>query len=192
MHIVRMIGGAPFAAAITLALFLFMATTVSQHAGAVPEIEDRPEIIVTIQEKPEPRPLPVRPDPLSQVPPETDTRQTRGHSQPAPRLPKPDAGGDNLDILKTLGPVGAPVIKIAPPYPERCLGRNVEGVVIVKFDILADGSVTNLRIVSSPDRCFESSVINAVQNWKYAPAYVEGMPRPRYSVTEQFLFKIDG
>lgn len=56
-----------------------------------------------------------------------------------------------------------------PKYPERARDLQIEGVVIVEFDILPDGSVSNIHIVSGPKE-FYDAVTRAVSSWRYKPA----------------------
>jgi TonB family protein len=56
-----------------------------------------------------------------------------------------------------------------PPSPERARDLQIEGVVVVEFDVLPDGSVSNIRIVSGPIE-FHDAVNNAVASWRFRPA----------------------
>jgi TonB family protein len=56
-----------------------------------------------------------------------------------------------------------------PKYPERCRDLQIEGKVVVEFDVLPDGSVSNVRI-GSGDACFHDAVRRAVGSWSFKPA----------------------
>ncbi len=56
-----------------------------------------------------------------------------------------------------------------PKYPERARELQIEGVVVVEFDVLSDGSVSNIRIVSGPME-FHDAVTRAVATWRFKPA----------------------
>jgi protein TonB len=56
-----------------------------------------------------------------------------------------------------------------PKYPERARDLQIEGVVVVEFDVLPDGSVSNIRIVSGPME-FRDAVVRAVAAWRFKPA----------------------
>jgi TonB family protein len=56
-----------------------------------------------------------------------------------------------------------------PKYPERARDLEVEGVVVVEFDVLPDGSVANVHIISGPSE-FYDSVTKTVATWRYKPA----------------------
>ena len=56
-----------------------------------------------------------------------------------------------------------------PKYPERARDLQIEGVCVVEFDVLPDGSVSNIRIISGPME-FHDAVTKAVATWRYKPA----------------------
>ena len=56
-----------------------------------------------------------------------------------------------------------------PKYPERARDLQIEGVVVVEFDVLPDGSVSNIRIISGPME-FHDAVTKAIAAWRYKPA----------------------
>jgi TonB family protein len=56
-----------------------------------------------------------------------------------------------------------------PKYPERARDLQIEGVVVAEFDVLTDGSVSNIRIISGPME-FYDAVTKAVATWHYKPA----------------------
>ncbi|NJO35239.1 MAG: energy transducer TonB [Rhodospirillales bacterium] len=83
-----------------------------------------------------------------------------------------------------------PTIRIAPPYPEACASKGIEGVVQVQFDVTAEGEVTNVVILSAPDRCFHRAVLKAVSGWKYSPDMRDGRAAMRRGVRETFVFEL--
>jgi protein TonB len=56
-----------------------------------------------------------------------------------------------------------------PKYPERARDLQIEGVVVVEFDVLPDGSVANVRVISGPME-FHEAVLKAVAGWRFKPA----------------------
>jgi TonB family protein len=56
-----------------------------------------------------------------------------------------------------------------PKYPERARDLQIEGVVVVEFDVLADGSVSNIHIISGPIE-FYDAVTASVSAWRFKPA----------------------
>ncbi|MEO7052836.1 MAG: M56 family metallopeptidase [Rhodanobacter sp.] len=62
-----------------------------------------------------------------------------------------------------------PVQMRQPVYPQWALSRGVEGSVVVEFMLGADGSVRDLRMVSStPAGVFDEAALDAMRFWKYA------------------------
>lgn len=98
------------------------------------------------------------------------------------------SGGGTIQIAP--GGAGSPIIRGAPPYPEACASKGIEGVVLVQFDVTAEGNVANIQVISSPNPCFNRAVIRAVSGWKYAPVIRDGRPMARYGVTERLVFEL--
>jgi TonB family protein len=64
-----------------------------------------------------------------------------------------------------------PTLRILPPYPDRAAIEDREGVVFPSITIMPDGSVQDVQIVNAKPRgYFESSALNAVRQWRYAPS----------------------
>ncbi len=169
----RLFIGIPLAVAVTVGLFLVMNGMISKPVDFPPpgnyaDIKINPDI----------------PDPDGPEPPDlgpttitepTPPRIPTTYTDPNRRTPDPividpappsGGGGEDIGIPKIL----SPIVRIEPPYPERCLNRGKEGNAMVEFDITAEGAVTNVRVISSSDRCFNHrSVIDAVSRWRYSP-----------------------
>ncbi len=80
---------------------------------------------------------------------------------------------------------------VTPVYPRKAIDREIEGQVIVQFDIDQQGNVINPRVVSSqPSRIFDSAVLRALKQSKYRPMEIEGQPIKVKNVTETFSFKL--
>jgi len=61
-----------------------------------------------------------------------------------------------------------PITRIRPVYPQRALTRGIEGFVRLEFNVLNDGSTSNIRIITAkPGIVFERSALTAVQDWGY-------------------------
>ncbi len=61
-----------------------------------------------------------------------------------------------------------------PPviYPGAAIRKNVEGDVLVGYIVNADGTVSQVKVLrSTQPLLFDASVLRAVQNTRYAPAY---------------------
>lgn len=185
MTLFRWIVGAPFAGLVTVALFLLMAFLIREKEVSLPPPVDGPIIKITTDEPPPEDGRKIRP-PSETIPdeiPETDFEFKKSTSPTGP-IVRP--GPTKVDPTPPgAGSMAGPTIRIAPPYPETCRSRGIEGLVVVQFDVTPEGNVVNPRVIDSPNACFNRPLIKAVSGWKYSPASGGGM---RYGVIERFSF----
>jgi len=79
-----------------------------------------------------------------------------------------------------------------PAYPEAARREQVEGYVVVRYDVNGEGQVTNVEVLeSSPDGVFDDAAQNAVASWRYSPRLVGGTPQPVEGVTSTLRFALD-
>lgn len=98
----------------------------------------------------------------------------------APAPPKPDVvqGGD-VRLPKL-------VSSVAPVYPQLAAASHIEGEVKIQAEINASGKVTSTKILSGPI-LLRSAAVNAVRQWKYSPALLDGKAiSTQYVVTVRF------
>ena len=90
-------------------------------------------------------------------------------------LPPPVA----REPLRVGGSISRPerIRYVAPVYPPIARAANVEGVVIVKAVLGADGRVREARILRSI-RLLDAAAIAAVEQWKFTPTLLNGQPVP--------------
>lgn len=63
----------------------------------------------------------------------------------------------------------APVMRVEPKYPIQAAEQQIEGYVQAKFDVSAEGKVSNVRIVRSvPTATFDKVSVAALEQWQYA------------------------
>lgn len=63
-----------------------------------------------------------------------------------------------------------PIVRIEPKYPIRAARDEIEGAVLLKFDIDLDGSPKNISVLTAiPENVFNRESIRALKQWKYAP-----------------------
>ncbi len=190
--IVRWIFGLPGAALISALLFLGMAYMIRQEAPPLPPAAP---IDFSITFKPEPPARTIKPPPREKLPDPPPTRIERQPPGPNP--------GPAFTVDPPIGPTGKggpvvipgpmqPVVRPPPSYPEACRSRGAAGVVIVEFDVTAEGNVVNPRIISSADGCFERSVLQTIQKYKYPPPQEDGRAVARRGVREVFRFELEG
>jgi len=61
-----------------------------------------------------------------------------------------------------------PVVRVEPKYPIKAAHENIEGAVVLKFDVTADGDVDNIHVMNGvPAYVFDRVAIDALKQWKY-------------------------
>jgi TonB family protein len=93
--------------------------------------------------------------------------------------------------VKAVGDIKPPrLIKaVEPVYPEIARQAQVEGVVIVEARTDEKGNVEDARLLRSIP-LLEQAAIDAVKQWKYEPAIINGKPQKVvFTVTVRFMLK---
>jgi TonB family protein len=76
--------------------------------------------------------------------------------------------------------------QVDPEYPAEAKARHVQGTVVLEVQVLGDGEVGNVAIVSG-DSVLAQSAIDAVKQWRYQPESVDGQGVQRQTrVTVKF------
>jgi periplasmic protein TonB len=99
---------------------------------------------------------------------------------PAPPLPATPlrAGID--------APVPTKTVDVAPRYPQIARDARLEGVVVLDATIDERGGVVDVRVLRS-NAALDRAAIDAVRQWRYAPATRNGIPvRVLLTVTTAF------
>jgi protein TonB len=106
-----------------------------------------------------------------------------GSSTFAPAPPASSAPGSNVggDVKP------AKLISSAPPvYPTLAKNQHVGGDVKVDALVDASGRVTAMKVISGPTLLHQAAM-DALRQWKYQPATLDGKPVPMHvTVTLQF------
>ena len=64
--------------------------------------------------------------------------------------------------------------RVDPVYPLEARQRVVQGPVAMKATIATDGTVKNIKVISG-DPMLRNAAVDAVSQWRYEPARVEGI-----------------
>ena len=76
-------------------------------------------------------------------------------------------------------------------YPEEAKQEKITGTVTVQYDILIDGTVANVSVVSSdPAGVFDSEAIRHVKTWVFRPARLNNTPQATENVESKIEFKL--
>ena len=129
--------------------------------------------------RPSPPPPEIVPDQIDKqprvVPRQPRTPPVTPQVPPLPYPPQPPAiSTANADTLVLNQPIPElPIVQALPRYPRIAQDRQVEGKVRLSITILPDGSVRDVRVMSSrPSGYFENEAVRAVQGWRYKPSNV--------------------
>ena len=184
-------------ALITLGLFVFMAQLINKPQTVTGQASDAPQINILMTErtpippkektKPEPpKPIPAR-ERVS-VPGETSESLTFTPETFMPEMPTQTT----LYTQSAMTAEALPVVQVSPRYPIDAAQSGKEGYVVVGFDITADGTVSNVRVLdANPKRVFDKAALSAVQNWKYKPKFDAGKAVAQLNQQVQLDFKLD-
>jgi TonB family protein len=86
--------------------------------------------------------------------------------------------------------VSEPVLleRVEPQYSEAARKARVTGAVVIEAVIDRKGKVTHLKVLRSLPYGIEKSVTEAVRQWRYSPAQLQGKP---VAVYYQVVVKVD-
>jgi protein TonB len=88
------------------------------------------------------------------------------------------------------GPL-VPLVRVSPTYPARAQQAGLEGWVLVQFDVLATGTVANIRVVESSAAVFENSARKAAARFRYKPRIIDGVAIETAGVQNLFRFHME-
>lgn len=78
-----------------------------------------------------------------------------------------------------------------PVYPAVAKADGIEGVVVVRYGVSADGRVVDARVDSAhPPGMFEEAALAAVRSWHYNPALKGGEPVAVDNVVSTLRFQL--
>ena len=77
----------------------------------------------------------------------------------------------------------------SPAYSSSARRKEIEGVVVVAFEVLENGTVANVTIVSGPEE-LRDNVLKTVKTWRFQPATRGGKPI-RMRQTKSIRFRLD-
>ena len=78
-----------------------------------------------------------------------------------------------------------------PAYPPAARTAGIEGMVVVRYDIAADGTVIDAWVESAtPPSVFDAAALAAVRSWTFRPMLVRGVPTPAPARRSEVRFRI--
>lgn len=86
-----------------------------------------------------------------------------------------------------------PLVRTPPKYPLKCSRSAAEReIVLVEFDVSAEGVTENIRAIDTTNSCFIKSAEASVVGWTYAPMILEGKASPRFGVQTKITYELSG
>ncbi len=80
-----------------------------------------------------------------------------------------------------------------PIYPPQAKSQQIEGEVVIGYDVTIEGRVINARVVSSdPVGLFDASALAAVRSWRFNAPLVEGERREALNQQSTVTFRVTG
>jgi protein TonB len=199
--LIRILIGVPIAAIITFALFTLMQILIFTEDFNLEEAGDELEISISdVEDDIEVRRRDLTPDDVQETdppppPPQIERQRAEQPSEDLSTivgdLPEFEAPSLSDTVSFSVSDRDAqPLVRIEPQYPPRAAERGVEGQCTVTFDVTADGTPTNIRILNCDSSLFERASIRAVERWRYQPKIVEGQAVARTGVVTRFDFEL--
>lgn len=191
-------------AAITFALFSFMAFLVS--SGDMTKQDPQDNIVVEVnttppksaaerrQRVPPPPPPPPKTPPKPQAPEPEANNNSGGLTF---NMPGVQLSGANTGISAPGAGFGrdgdaSPIVRIEPKYPVQAQRDGKEGWVKLSFTINEIGGVEDVKVIDAqPKRIFNKAARRALKKWKYKPKVVDGKPERQPGLTVQLDFTMD-
>ena len=192
-------------AAVTFALFSFMAFLVS--SGDRTKEEALENIIVEVnttppksaaerrQRVPPPPPPPPKTPPKPQAPEPETNNDTSGltFNMPGVQLAGANAGMSAPGAGFGRDGDATPIVRIEPKYPIQAARDGKEGWVTLSFTINEIGGVEDVDVIEAePKRIFDKEAKRALRKWTYKPKVVDGKPMRQPGLTVRLDFKMDG
>jgi len=125
--------------------------------------------------------------PTSSAPVDQESYTINVAPRPAP-LPSDRYTGPRT--VMSDGPLVA-IVRVEPTYPSRPLQQGLEGFVLVQFDVLADGTVSNVSIIESSSRLFEAAAAKAAMRFRFKPRVVDGVALATHGIQNRFHFEME-
>jgi len=191
-------------AAVTFALFSFMAFLVS--SGDMTKQDALDNIIVEVnttppksaaerrQRVPPPPPPPPKTPPKPQAPEPEVNNNSGGLTF---NMPSVNLSGANTGMSAPGAGFGrdgdaSPIVRIDPKYPPQAARDGKEGWVKLSFTINELGGVEDVDVIDAdPKRIFNKAAKRALKKWRYKPKVVDGKPQRRPGLTVQLDFTMD-
>lgn len=188
------------AALISFALFQLMAQLVESTAPITPRVDTVFDVTPLVPREESAAKKIIReipPPPVSQVAPKLVVRTS---AEPGDLLDVPISAqqpvmslqGPTLETPASHDKAATPLVRIEPKYPPAAARDGINGWVRLRFNIAADGRVTDVKVLAAePRRVFDHEAMRALKNWKYQPKLENGRAVAQSDLEVQLDFRLD-
>jgi TonB family protein len=151
------------------------AAEIESEKGGLPHVDEGAGTVRVVAEDSShaPKEEPAVPSAAAESPPLTppgSSNESSAELAPAPtKLPALDLRGSQGISEATL------LHKVQPIYPATARSQRMEGSVVLELTIGENGSPRDLKVVSGPP-ILAGAAIEAVRQWRYRPARLNGNP----------------
>ncbi len=182
---------------VTLALFWLMTTLISLHYGDPIPPRERGMLDFYTMTREEPvrqeheklyREL-TEPVDVPPARPLNDNVDGTGYQKVTARVPTPDFESPAMKTQPD-GPL-VTLLRVQPVYPPRAIAMNLEGWVLLQYDVNPDGTVANPVIIESSHPIFEKAAVENVLKFRYKARVVDGVPQATTGLRNLFRFRMD-
>ncbi|HWP84234.1 MAG TPA: energy transducer TonB, partial [Terriglobia bacterium] len=89
-------------------------------------------------------------------------------------------------VFRVGGGVSAPqlIYKVEPEYSEQARKSKYQGTVVLNLVVQKDGTVRDIRVVTSLGMGLDEKAIEAVRQWRFRPGEKNGVPVDVSAVVE--------
>ena len=88
--------------------------------------------------------------------------------------------------------LATPIYRVEPVYPMQAAQNGISGSVVLQFDITADGSTENVKVITAqPNLTFDQVSVSALEQWKYKPKIMDGKALKQENLLVQLDFQLD-
>ncbi|MED5550105.1 MAG: energy transducer TonB [Pseudomonadota bacterium] len=96
---------------------------------------------------------------------------------------------DEADV--EFDPDAAPIDREHPDYPDNAAWADVQGIIMVRFDVNERGRTENAEVIAAaPAGIFNEAALDAISRWRYTPARLNGEAVVRPGVLTRFHFNL--
>ena len=80
-----------------------------------------------------------------------------------------------------------------PIYPAQAKAQGLQGDVVVRYNVTAQGMVVDAEVISSePPGVFDAAALDAVNSWRFNAPVVDGVAQPSEGRQSTVSFRLDG